>query len=236
MIQRVVELFSRMSLVPSKMQFDAILGEITTLSADAASFIREIPAENWANCVFPVARFGRMGSQPVESFNSSIVEIRKEHPLDAVVEMVEHHLEMCYERRKSYEGKPQKFVTWVQNAYDKARGSAAGIQVVQLEESEFLAKGGKNHHIVTVNQSQHAVVCTCGSFEQSQIACKHALAVAHFSHLDDDLLVSPYLTVAEYVLTYAPKCKAVPFVWTELKAAFPSETELGAVTEWKRPS
>ena len=175
-----------------------ILNRIRATRPNCASYIEDIPPEQWAVYAFPRPRYGQLCSSAQESQNNIWLEARHMPALLCLHQIWNQCMEKLYERHK-LKYKTDKVTDYAWRWIQDGRKQSAEYTVQNSRPFRgIVTTGTGSHHIVDLE----AKTCTCHDFQDYEMPCDLAVALCLKQEREPEDFVSPVFTIAEYKATY----------------------------------
>lgn len=185
-----MEYFWKAAYTYSIQEFNSIMESLKNYNLLFYKRLDSIGVNTWANALFPVPRFGKMTTNPVESMNSALKKFIDKDVCSLIIAINNYAMEIYNERRQ------KKFSTQIVDSCLKLlnrnimRGRVFTVQ--SSNEDIYLV----NHkYIIDILNGR----CTCEKSPHIGVPCEHICAVLGNKNIDPISFVSKaYLSETYY--------------------------------------
>ena len=193
-----VKLFWRAARAKTGIEFEEKLADIKRINEDCETYLRGIPARQWAFHAFPTPRYGYDTSNIVESVNSHCREGRDLPAFRLLVWIWSWLMDTFYKRLHQWNKHPRltdSTITYLDS--QKNIRMAYNIQSSAVGIGSVTAYTGRQRIISLQKQ-----YCSCGNFRERRVPCRHALHLCKEQGLDREDYISRIYSLEKYRATY----------------------------------
>jgi len=165
---RLKTLFWQIVNTYSTSEFNKCVSEMKTISLEFYERLNAIGFHTFANSQFPVPRYGKTTSNPVESMNSAVKKFIDFDVTNLIISLNNYAMKLFYEKKqKTFQ------LSIVDECNAKLMKNVAKGRLLTIERSSNNIFLVDHKHIVNMQQNS----CACKEEFDNQIPCKHLCAV-----------------------------------------------------------
>lgn len=179
--------------------FRNVLEKIGEKKEECAEYLRAIPPDRWAAWAFPYPRYGHDTSNIIESVNAQWLPARDLPAFRLLVDIWTTMMTKIWTRKSRQHHNP-RISDWAKTYLEKEFQSGRRHMVVGSDTHIAMVVAPQSRETHTVNLKLRQ--CTCLSFQDFEIPCRHAIAMACEYRLEPEDYVSDVYRLHTYRSTY----------------------------------
>lgn len=175
-------------------EFDEIMSKLENHNPRFHTALIDIGTHKWANSMFPVPRFGKNTSNPVESMNSALKDFIGKDITALIIAINNYSMEIFSERRR------KRFQSTlagnIQKILDTNIRESVSLSVSESSTNLFFVE--KKFKVNLAEKS-----CECNQGHDMGIPCKHLCAVLSINGVDPSTFVLRSYSAETYYSQFA---------------------------------